>query len=206
MIRSDIINLAKKLIMQGDIDPLWSNAEWSLFFDEAVDLVHEALVDSETGYFEVRDYMIEPDEEGKFQLPEDFYSMIYARDSLGKLEHLTIDEERNNGTTGYIILGDRLEIRNADSRLTPVYIDYYRLPKTMPLYEGGSDEGNSVSNNIEDFIPDPPLDTERGAKVLARILQYLAQNKDGTMTEAVSGHINRIVDRFTDRLYQRQRQ
>ncbi len=76
----------------------------------------------------------------------------------------------------------------------------------MPLYEGGSDEGNSLSNNIEDFIPDPPLDTERGAKVLARILQYLAQNKDGTMTEAVSGHINRIVDRFTDRLYQRQRQ
>ena len=206
MIRSDIINLAKKLIMQGDIDPLWSNEEWSMFFDEAVDLVHEALVDSETGFYEVRDYVIEPDENGKYQLPEDFYSMIFVRDSMGRLEHLSIDVERNYGTTGYIILGDVLEIRNADSRLTPIYIDYYKLPKSMPIYEGGSDEGNSVSNNPDDFVPDPPLNTLRGAKVLARILQYLAQNKDGTMTETVAGHINRIVDRFTDRLYQRQRQ
>ena len=206
MIRSDIIKLAKKLIMQGDIDPLWSDAEWSLFFDEAVDLIHEALVDSETGFYEVRDYKIEPDEEGIYQLPEDFYSMIYVRDSMGRLEHLTIDEEHNYGTTGYIIIGNSLEIRNADSRLTPIYIDYYKLPKSMPLYEGGSDEGNSVSNNPGDFIPDPPLDTDRGAKVIARVLQYLAQNKDGTMTEAVAGHINKVVDRFTDRLYQRQRQ
>lgn len=206
MIRSDIISLAKKLIMQGDIDPLWSNEEWSMFFDEAVDLVHEALVDSETGFYEVRDYVIEPDENGKYQLPEDFYSMIYVRDSIGRLEHLSMDEERKHGTTGYIILGDILEIRNADSRLTPIYIDYYKLPKSMPVYEGGSDEGNSVSNNPDDFVPGPPLDTLRGAKVLARILQYLAQNKDGTMTETVAGHINKIVDRFTDRLYQRQRQ
>ena len=206
MIRSDIINLAKKLIMQGDIDPLWSNEEWSMFFDEAVDIVHEALVDSETGFYEVRDYVIEPDENGKYQLPEDFYSMIFVRDSMGRLEHLSVDVERNYGTTGYIILGDVLEIRNADSRLTPIYIDYYKLPKSMPIYEGGSDEGNSVSNNPDDFVPDPPLNTLRGAKVLARILQYLAQNKDGTMTETVAGHINRIVDRFTDRLYQRQRQ
>lgn len=206
MIRSDIINLAKKLIMQGDIDPLWSNEEWSMFFDEAVDIVHEALVDSETGFYEVRDYVIEPDENGKYQLPEDFYSMIFVRDSMGRLEHLSVDIERNYGTTGYIILGDVLEIRNADSRLTPIYIDYYKLPKSMPIYEGGSDEGNSVSNNPDDFVPDPPLNTLRGAKVLARILQYLAQNKDGTMTESVAGHINKIVDRFTDRLYQRQRQ
>ena len=161
MIRSDIINLAKKLIMQGDIDPLWSNEEWSMFFDEAVDIVHEALVDSETGFYEVRDYVIEPDENGKYQLPEDFYSMIFVRDSMGRLEHLSVDVERNYGTTGYIILGDVLEIRNADSRLTPIYIDYYKLPKSMPIYEGGSDEGNSVSNNPDDFVPDPPLNTLR---------------------------------------------
>lgn len=205
MIRSDIINLAKKLIMQGDIDPLWSNAEWSLFFDEAVDIIHEALVDSDSGYYQVRDFMIEPDENNEYQLPEDFYSMIHVRDSLGRLEHLTPDEERKYGTTGYIILGDRLLIRNADARLTPIYIDYYRLPKTMPLYEGGSDEGNSISNNPEDFIPDPPLNTEKGGRVLARIIQYIAQNKDGTNTEIITAHINKVVDRFTDRLYQRQK-
>lgn len=208
MIRSDIINLAKKLIMQGDIDPLWSNAEWSLFFDEAVDIIHEALVDSESGYFEVRDFFIEPDEDGLgYTLPDDFYSMIYVRDPEGKLEHLDRNEEHEYKTAGYIIVDNRIYLRNIEKvPYRPLTIDYYRLPKEMPLYEGGSDLGNSVSNNPEDFIPDPPLDTERGAKVLARILQYLAQNKDGTMTEAVSGHIKRIVDRFTDRLYQRQRQ
>ena len=206
MIRSEIIDMAKRLIMQGEIDPLWSNTEWSIFFDEAVDIIHEALVDSESGYFEVRDFKIEPDEETRsYPLPEDFYSMIYCRDSLGKLEHLDKNEERKYETAGYIIVDDSILLRNIGTNiLKPIFIDYYRLPKEMPEYEGGSDLGNSASNKEEDFTPDPPLNTLRGARTIARVIQLLAQNKDQTVTEAVMAHISKVVDRFTDRLSNRQ--
>lgn len=206
MIRSDIIKLAKNLIMQGSIDPLWTDAEWSIFFDEAVAILHEALVDSETGFFEEHDFKIEPDENGKYPLPENFYSMIHVRDNLGTLEHLTEEEERDYGTTGYILVNNDLCIRNADGHLGTIYIDYFTFPKEMPMWEGGDDSGNSVDPDPSHFIPDPPLDTPRGARAIARIMQYIAQNKDGTMSDAVSSHISGVVDRFTYRLYKRTRQ
>lgn len=206
MIRSDIIKMAQKLIMQGDIDPLWSDTEWSMFFDEAVGILHEALVDSETGFFEVRDFMIEPDEDSHYPLPEDFYSMIYCRDKHSRLEHLTNEEEHDYGTTGFIIVDNHIEIRNADLKPVPIFIDYYKYPKEMPIWNGSSDLGNSGDIDPLTFTPDPPLDTPRGARAIARIMQYIAQAKDGTVSDVVTSHINGVVDRFTYRLYQRQRQ
>lgn len=205
MKRSEIIKMAQKLIMQGNIDPLWTTTEWSIFFDEAVAIVHEALVDMETGYFVVKDYRIEPDENGNYPLPDNFYSMIYARDSHGTLEHLTEEEEHVYGTTGYILVDNFLQIRNYTGSLPPIWIDYYKFPKEMPEWNGSDDISNTEFTSVEDFTPDPPLHNARGARVLARIIQYIAQGKDGTLNEQVSNQINGVLDRFTYRMYERQR-
>lgn len=196
MKRSEIIDLARKLILQGDIDPLWPAAEWDMMFSEAVDLLHEGFVESESDYFIKRNHMLTL-ADGKYQLPADFYTMIWLKDATGQIQAVDLEDQKINLVQGFGLEDDQLVLFNFDTLPATLSCDYYRLPKEIPVWDGSIDMSTDV------YIPDAPFNSLRGAKVIARIMQIFAQNKDGTNTDAVYKHARDVADRFVDRLLSR---
>lgn len=196
MKRSEIINLGQGLILQGKIDPLWSAAEWDMIFAEAIDLMHESFVDSESDYFICRDYTLTLTD-GKYPLPADFYSMIWLWDDRGQIQAIDNEDRKLHNTQGFGLEDDNLVLFNFDSPPATIQCDYYRLPKEIPVWDGGIDMSG------DEYIPDSPFNTLRGARAIARVMQVFAQNKDGTNTDASYQHARDIADRFVDRFLSR---
>lgn len=196
MQRSEIIDLARSLILQGNIDPLWTAAEWDVCFNEAVNMLHEAFVDSDSGYFIKRDFAITLTN-GRGTLPADFFSMVFVSDDQGAINALDRDDDHLNSVSGFVLEEDEIVLRNWDVYPATITCDYYRLPKEIPAWDGSVDPSSSI------YTPDPVFATARGGRTIARIIQILAQIKDGTNTDAAHGHAQSVADRFVDRFLSR---
>lgn len=197
MKRSEIINLTQSLIVQGSIDPLWSNAEWSLMFDEAVDLFHEKLIESDLGFFIVRDQEIERIPEiMAWQLPADLHHILFAYDKSGEIQ--SADKEPEGAMTGYIVVDDKLRLVEwRDSPPDQVKIHYVKWPKELPDWDGGEDP------DTEEYNLDYPFNTKRAGRVLARIIQVIAETKDSSLTQNQLSHASSIIDNYVDHLTSR---
>jgi hypothetical protein len=196
MKRSDIIKLAQSLLVQGQIDPLWTSAEWDLYFSEAIDLLHESFVESESDYFIRRGVELTV-VNGRCSLPTDFYSVIWLFDKTGHIPALDLDDHKRFERTGFVLEDDEIVLQNFGTFPAKIYLDYYRLPKEIPIWDGSEDLNNDT------FVPDPVFATVRGARVIARLIQIQAQSKDGTNTDAIYQHAQLVADRFVDRFLSR---
>ena len=193
MKRSKIIELAQELLVQGSIDPFWTTAKWDIMFNEAVDMVHEQLIDGDTGFFLTRNAQLVKDENDHYPLPENMHHIRYLEDSTGEIQSAMLEDE---GTmTGYVIVDNHLELVDWRGSLPETLTCHYvRNPKEMTPWNGTEDPDEP------EFIPDPPLDTARGARVIARIMQLIAQGEDGTLGPANVAHASGIINRFVDHL------
>jgi hypothetical protein len=194
--RSEIIDLARSLILQGGIDPLWAAAEWDMMFAEAIDILHEAFIDSESDYFIKRDQVLTLTD-GKYPLPADFHTMIWLWDDTGHIQAVDLEDQKLNEIAGFGLEDDGLVLFNFPNLPTTLNCDYYRLPKEIPVWDG------SIDMSGDTYIPDAPFNTLRGARTIARIMQVIAQSKDGTNTDAVYQHALEVADRFVNKFLSR---
>lgn len=70
-------------------------------FNEALDMLHEAFVDSESDYFIKRDHELVLTN-GRCLLPTDHFSMIYVFDGHGQINPLDRDDDHISKTSGFV--------------------------------------------------------------------------------------------------------
>lgn len=211
MKRSEIIDLGFALILQGNrdsenplsaADPMWSPTEKDFFFNEAVDFCHEAFVLADTDFFKTRGATIDlVAGTMKYELPADFHSLLHVEDSSGKIRRVDLRSEKERFQIGYVLEDDYLVLVNwSGSAPSTLTIDYHREPKEIPAWNGQPDPADDP-----DYVPDAPLNTNRGARVLARIIAILARSKpeDGSADSTGFTLAQKAANRFVDRMLSR---
>lgn len=200
--RSTIIARAKARILQGADDPLWSAQEWGDIFQEALDRVwHELLLCNED-FFVVRKQAITHVSAGLYTLPSDFFGLIWCEESDGSPIYPvgSLYRERVDLRVGFRLLGSSLQLVNWDSSTYPttLYIDYQQTPKEMADWAGTADPttAGTPPAAITTYEPDWPLNTQRGARLLAKIMAHIAKAKDRTMTPEEDALVSAAVDDF----------
>lgn len=186
-------------MIQGTQDPLWSIAEWDLIFNEAIDILHENLVDADAGYFLRQNVAITKNEDETYSLPSDLYSIVRLGDEAGTIQFGSDTEVYENLMQCFTLQDNKLILHNFASNPETLYLTYYKDHKDIPTWDG------TVDPDTPEFTPEPPLDTNRAARTLARIMQVLAQSKDDTNSEESIAHMNNLIERFVDRLHKRQK-
>ena len=201
MLRSQIIALAQGQILQGGTDPFWSYAEWDHFFNEAVDMLHSAFVAADSDFFQSVDATISHTSNGVYTLPSDFHAMMYCEDSEGEIKPLTQYEIKSMEVSGLRIVENTLRLENWQTDWpATLTIDYIREPKDIPAWDGTDD---ALKGSDATYTPDAPLDTNRGARTLARIMVALAKVKDENITREQYQLAEQIANRFVDRFLSR---
>lgn len=204
--RSAIIGRFESLILQGNVDPLWSSTEKDFYFHEAVDLVHSALVEADLDLFVTRGAVIASNGDGSYDLPADCYAVKWVEDSEGVYRPVDHYSEKEIEQIGYSLVDETLILVNVSESDWPatLTIDYIREPKEIPEWDGTPDP-ETIEDDADflDYQPDYPMNTARGARCLARVIQILAKTKDDSVSEAESKHVNNVIGRFVDRLISR---
>jgi hypothetical protein len=167
-------------------------------FCEAVELIHEDLIDSELGYFVVRDHLIDcidPDKK-LYQLPEDLHHILFVRDQQGEIQ--SADKEQEGTMAGYVVVDDKIQLVSWNGRPSDqLTIHYIKWPKELPDWTGDTDP------DTEEYQLDYPLSTPKAGRVLARIIQIVAETKDETATPTTMSHVSSIIDGFVNHLSSR---
>jgi hypothetical protein len=201
MMATEIIALAKSLILQGDVDPMWSSTQWHLYFCEAVEILHEAIVAADLDMFVTRDITLTLVGEA-YALPDDLYAVKWVTDSDGDPIHpVDHTEEKRDEWSGYTLADESLIIVNYDDPPATLLIDYVRLPKEIDAWT--SSTAPTSAEDIAAQTPDWPLSTSRGGRVLARIMQHLAKADDDNSSQIQMSLAKSAADRFVDRLLSR---
>lgn len=197
MKRSAIIALAKELILQGSGDPAWGYREWDTLFCEAVDIMHEALTAADLDLFVTRDATISLTGD-VFPLPSDLHSVKWVSDADGPVRAVDHYSEKESYGVGYTLQDENLILVNWDGPVpTTLTIDYVREPKEISAWAGSDDP------DTDEYEPDFPLNTSRGARTLARVMSVMAKIKDGSNDQAGMDQANTAANRFVDRLLSR---
>lgn len=204
--RSAIIGLFHNLILQGSVDPLWTAAEKDFYFNEAADMVHAALVEADLDLFITRGAVISHAGAGVYPLPDDCYAVKWVQDAEGPYRRVDHYSEQELEQVGYVLADENLLLVNVDADQCPstLTLDYVREPKEIPAWDGTPDP-ETIEDDADflDYQPDFPLNTSRGARCLARIIQSLAQSKDQSASQDLMAHVNSVISRFVDRMVAR---
>lgn len=197
MKRSDIIALAKELILQGSGDPLWSYTEWGLLFCEAVDIFHEALIAADLDLFVTRGATLTLSG-SSYPLPSDLHAVKWLEDVNGPIRPVDHFSEKEDESVGFTLADENLILVNwlGDFPAT-LTIDYVRDPKEIATWDGNADPDTTA------YDPDFPLNTARGGRSLARCMSVLARIKDGSNDQVAMEQAKAVADRFVDRLLSR---
>mgnify|MGYP000201798808 CR=1 FL=1 len=208
--RSKIIARARARILNGATDPMWSSQEWGDLFQDALDRVwHELLLCGED-FFVTRRATVPHVGSGVYTLPSDFFALLWVEEPNGSPVYNvgSYHLERVELKCGYRLNGQSLLLVNWDSADYPtsLVIDYQTTPKEMDDWDGTDDpttDNGTPPAPITTYEPDWPLNTQRGGRLLAKIMSHLAKAKDRTMTPEedalVSAAIEDFVSHFRNR-------
>jgi hypothetical protein len=129
-------------------------------------------------------------------LPEDLHHVLFVRDSRGEIQSAAKEEE---GTmTGYILIDETLQLVSWSAQPpSELLIHYVKWPKELPEWTGVEDP------DTEEFILDYPLRTLRAGRVLARIIQVIAETKDETTNSLTMNHVSSLINGFVNHLSSR---
>jgi len=196
MIRSAIIARAKQRILQGNVDPLWSHQEWGDFFQDACDDVWSQIISQHQGWYVRRDYTLTLDVD-HYDLPSDFHVLLWLRSTNDSYipEVRTWERERGDGRTGFRIENGTIRLVNWDSALpATLTIDYQHRPNELADWDGNDDPSTTA------YEPDPPLNTQAGARLIAKIIATRAKIKDGSATADDVTLTKQAISTFVDLL------
>jgi hypothetical protein len=201
MTRSEIIQLAQSLKIQADRDDYWTIANWDMFFNEAVDAFHKAIVDADLDYFCAR-ATISKNSSDKYPLPDDHYALMRVSDSGGTIRKISARLASDTTLSGYRLFNDHIELQNFSVYPDTIDIEYKREPKEISTW-GGGDDPTTTPEITALTTPDAPLNSKKAGRALARTISLISLVKDESATaESASiaqGQADSFIDRFLSR-------
>ena len=204
MIRSAIIKKAQSLRVQADRDDMWSNENWDMFFNEAVDMMQDALLNADSNYFEKTATLTKKSDE-TYDLPSDLDAVLSVKDSTGMIYRVTKTQETTGFANGYKLVNDTLELVNWDSqgsKPATLTMNYKHEPKTIPDWDGSDDPTTPAATALL-YTPDSPLNSAKAGRALARMIDILASIKDESATAEKAGLAQQMADMFVDKFLAR---
>ena len=137
--RKETILRAQGRILQGTVDPLFSNQEWGDYYRDAIDRVWAALLGEGEDFFVKRKISIPHAGSGLYTLPTDFFNLLWVQESSGAPIYPsgTLHRERTKLRIGFRLVGANLVLVNwEESFPESLVIDYQYLPGEIPDYDG----------------------------------------------------------------------
>lgn len=194
-VRSATIKKAWRRVIQGEEDPEWNYEEWNDYYHDAVDAIATEIFNAGLPFYKQLNQKIDRDGNGLYPLPTDCRAVtkimdesngdaIWARcdDGGWEVEHQVFE----------LIAGSiRLKDWNG-TEPTSLYIDYDHFPTDLGDWDGTDDAAT--------VVPDAPLNTNRGSRLIASIIVIYAKVKDEDMTVEQLNVMDKLISDFVERM------
>lgn len=171
-------------MLQAETDPNFSDFDWTDFFQSSVMRVWRELIDLKQAFFCKRKIEIVHTAGGIFNLPDDFYEILWVEDPDGVAYYSrSLSKEREEGKVGWTLNEKTLVLVNETTIPSSLFIDYRYYPKEMG-------DWSSTSNNGDDPEADTtyelnyPLNNNRGLRLISNIIPVMAKVKDNSISES----------------------
>ncbi|MFH0960441.1 MAG: hypothetical protein V1897_17255 [Pseudomonadota bacterium] len=203
--RSEIIDKFEAYILQGSVDDLWGNEEKNDLFHNALDLISDEIITAGLPYYKVQDASLSAGADDLYALPDACRSLDFVWDSAGNAIHPMSSKYRKDGN--FFVNQEAFCLVNHKIRLlgfstTPaIVIDYTKFPNYIGDWDGTAD--NLQADYAADptaYQPEAPLNSERGARLIAKVMAVLARVKDEGINSGQQTEIETLVRIFCDRL------
>jgi hypothetical protein len=155
------------------------------------------ILDLKQVYFCKRKEAVTHAGSGVYNLPEDFYELIWVQDpDSTPFYPVNIKKEREELKPGFVVNGQQLIIVNWETLPDNLYVDYRHFPKEFADWTGGDDPEETT------YELDYPLNNQRGLRLISNIIPVMAKVKDGSLTEAeFQANITQELVNFMPRYY-----
>lgn len=197
MIRSAIIAKAQARIPGGRAatDTLWTFAEWGDYWQDAIELVATSIIEADLPFYVVEDYTLTLDPVTQtYLLPADFQAMLWVEDAEDPIYPIeSMQEAKEEDRAGWMIINSALKIFNFDVLPATLTISYRKHPTEFDDWNGAADAPTTE--------PEAPLNTPRGARLLAKIIAVMAKAKDEALTEEDTAVMDSFITAFVDKLH-----
>lgn len=197
MIRSETIAKAQARIPGGRAatDQLWTAAEWGDYWQDAIELVATSIIEADLPFYVVEDYTLTLDPVTQlYPLPADFQAMLWVEDEEDPIYPIdSLQDAKEDEQVGWMIVNNALKIFNFDSLPANLSIAYRKHPTEFTDWTGVADDPT-----VE---PEAPLNTPRGARLLAKLIAVMAKAKDEALTEEDTAVMDSFITAFVDKLH-----
>lgn len=197
--RSQIIAKFDKYLLQGSVDDLWDFEEKNDAFHNALDIISDEIINNNLPYYQEFDLELTLGTDGRYALPSRCRTVMNLWDNDGNAIHQLNPKHRKQGNQhlpveGFCLINHKVMLLNFNSNPAVLYADVANFPTYIGDWDGTADLDEDA------FKPEPPLDSERGARLIAKVMRVLAQVKDESVSEAQQAEITSLVTVFASRL------